>query len=351
MYVANNGSDQQVGGSISGFAMNSASGALTPLPGSPFAAGNGPTAIGSDAAGHFVFVAEDQSVPGARGSNCTDLQSMLLVKVVNPGTGVLSQTESRTLHGACARAVAVDPSGSQVYVAMARLSASQGEIQGFAISPAGTLTELPGSPFMVDGFPTGLAMHPSGRFLYAASDSGLLVIDRDTGTGALTERGAFNTPKVRLALNPAGTFLLASEMNSSEVSQFHVDPSTGDVAAIDFRPPASGPQGVAADPLGTYFAVTETLDPTTLAGGVSTFLLNSGTHEVDKTSGSPFAAGHGTLDVAFDPGGSFLYAVNRQDGNVSGFAVDRASGALTAVSGSPFAAGAFPDSLVVVKPH
>src|SRR5690349_10542377 len=70
VFVANNGSEQHVGGSISGFRINPATGTLTPVPGSPFPAGDGPSAIGSDPLGHFVFVSEDQSAPGARGSNC-----------------------------------------------------------------------------------------------------------------------------------------------------------------------------------------------------------------------------------------------------------------------------------------
>jgi len=265
--------------------------------------------------------------------------------------GMLTQADKKDLDGSCARALIVDPSGKHLYVAMSRYSASLGEIQGFVIGPNGTLTELPGSPYLVNGSATGLAIHPNGKFLYAASDSGLLVIDRDVSTGALVERGAFNTPKHRLALNPAGTFLVASEINSNEVSQFNVDPATGNIEALDFRPAAASPVGVAADPLGNFFAVTEMTDSTTFAGGVSTFVLDSGTHELMKTDGSPFAAGHMPLDVAFDSSGTFVYTVNRQDATISGFAVDRSSGKLTPVPGSPNATGDFPNSLVVVKPQ
>src|SRR5690348_5155958 len=62
VYVANNGSDQHVGGSISAFRINPANGMLTPAVG-PFIAGDGPSAIASDPKGQFVFVAEDQSAP------------------------------------------------------------------------------------------------------------------------------------------------------------------------------------------------------------------------------------------------------------------------------------------------
>ncbi len=227
-----------MGGSISGFTINASTGALAPVVGSPFPAGDGPSAIGSDPLGRFIFVAEDQSVPGARGSNCTLFHSTILAEVLNPGSGILTQADRKTLDGACARAVVVDPSSKHLYIAMARFSGSMGEIQGFAIGANGTLTELAGSPYLITGFPTGLAMHAAGKFIYASSDNGVLVIDRDTNTGALVERGAFNTPKLRLALNPAGTFLAASERDANQISQFFVDPNTGDIQAIDFRPPA-----------------------------------------------------------------------------------------------------------------
>ena len=346
MYVANNGSEQHVGGSISAFRMNPANGMLTPI-GSPVPAGDGPSAIASDPLGQFVFVAEDHSVTGARGSNCTLFHSIILVESVNSGSGALTQVDHKSLDGACARSVTVDPSSHNVYIGMERFSASGGEIQGFSIGPNGTLTELVGSPYLVNGLASSLAMHPTGNFVYAASDSGILVLDRDRATGALVERGAFNSPKNRLALNPNGTFLMASESSTNEISQFHVDPDSGNIEAIDFRPPAAMPVGVAADPLGKFFASTEVMDTTSLAGGVSLFVLDTATHELQKTDGSPFSSGGGTIDLAFDPSGSFLYAINRQDNTVTGFVVDRGSGKLTTIS--RFATGDFPDGIVVVR--
>ena len=297
-------------------------------------------------------MAEDQSAPGARGSNCSLFRSTILSDALDSGSGKLTQADRKTLDGSCARGVVVDPSSKHLYIAMARFDGSSGgEIQGFLIGTNGKLTELPGSPYLITGTPTGLAMHPTGNFIYVASDSGVVVIDRNAIAGALVERGAFNSPKNRLAINPAGTFLAASERDSDEISQFFVDPNNGNIEALDSRPAASGPIGVAADPLRKFFAFTERLDTTTLAGGVSTFVLDASTHELVRTGGSPFASGQGTVDLAFDPSGMFVYAANRQDGTVSGFTLNRDSGKLMPVSGSPFSSGDFPDSLVVVKPE
>ena len=351
LYVANNGSAQNVGGSISGFAVDAATGNLSPVPGSPFKAGEGPSAIVAGPQGHLLFVGEDESAPGARGSNCSLTRSALLSEMIDASSGTLTQTGRITLDGVCVRALAIDPGSRHLYAGMTVFGGSAGEIQGFSIGPGGSLTQIPGSPFHVNGVPSGISVHPNGKFVYAATDSGLLVLSRDPVTGTLVQIGDFNTPKIKLALNPGGTFLAATELTTGEISQFDIDPNTGAVAARDARVPASSPAGIAVDPLGSFFAATEITDSGTLAGGVSTMLFNSATHELNKTTGSPFPSGAGPIDVVFDPGGKYVYAVNRQENTVTGFALDRNSGKLTPIPGVRFATGDFPDALAVAKPH
>jgi DNA-binding beta-propeller fold protein YncE len=52
VYAANNGSNN-----VSAFSVTPSSGALTPVSGSPYAAGTAPTAIAADPAGKFIYVA------------------------------------------------------------------------------------------------------------------------------------------------------------------------------------------------------------------------------------------------------------------------------------------------------
>ena len=59
---------------------------------------------------------------------------------------------------------------------------------------------------------------------------------------------------------------------------------------------------------------------------------------LNPISGSPFATGLGTFDVAVDATNKYVYAANRTDGNITGFSVGT-DGALTALTGSPFASG------------
>jgi 6-phosphogluconolactonase (cycloisomerase 2 family) len=355
MYVANEGSQKDPVGSISGFTLDPASGALKPLPGSPFTADDSPNVMASDPLSHFVFVGEADQPVGVRGANCNGTNSVLLSERVDASSGALTLADRKVLTGDCVSSIAVDPTGTNLYVGMeSQTGATPGAIQGFIISSSGTLTEMTGSPFPVNSAPLGLAMHPSGKFLYGSSDGGLQILDRNTTTGALTLRGTFNTPKRQLALNPAGTFLAASELNSNGVSQFNVDPTTGDVTAVstDQNVPVNSPGAIAPDPLGSFFAVTEISDPSTQTGGISTLsLTNTGGTQLVKTTGSPFVSGHVPDGVAFDPAGKFVYVADSNDGNIAGFTLDRSTGKLTPIGGSPFASGTFPASVTVVKPH
>lgn len=350
IYVANNGSTQNVGGSIVGFRINPNDGSLTPVPGSPFKAGNGPSAIGSDPQGHFVFVGEDGSVPGARGNNCSLAQSiLLLIERVDPASGTLTQAGQQTVTGNCIRAISVDPTGRNVYVSVGDASGVGGQIHGFLLGPSGTLTELPGSPVQVDDLALGMAMHPSGKFLYAATPN-LTVLDRDPATGILKVRGVFNTPKRALALNPAGNLLVASEDGSNEVSEFHID-SNGNAVAVEQRVQASSPFGVAADPQGQFFAITEITDMTNFAGGLSLLKLNSVNGEYTKVNSTPFGNGGAPLALAFEPAGKFVYTAFHNDGTVGGFVLDRNANTLTAIPAKPFASGDNPVSLTIVQPR
>jgi DNA-binding beta-propeller fold protein YncE len=320
------------------------------VPGSPFKAGNGPSAIGSDPQGHFVFVGEDGSVPGARGNNCSLAQSiLLLVERVDPASGTLTPADQKTVTGNCIRAISVDPSGRNVYVSVGDISGAGGQIHGFLLGPSGTLTELPGPPVQVEGVALSLAMHPSGKFLYAATPN-LTVLDRDPATGALKVRGVFNTPKRALALNPAGNLLVASESGSNEVSEFHID-GNGNVLAVEQRVQASDPFGVAADPQGQFFAITEITDTTNFNGDLSLLKLNSVNGEYTKVNSAPFGSGGAPLALAFEPAGRFVYAVFHNDGTVGGFALDRNANTLSAIPAKPFASGDNPVSLTIVQPR
>ncbi len=110
-------------GQVAAFSVDASSGALTPVPGSPFPAGNNPLSLAS--VNNFLYV-----------SNFAD-----------------------------------------------------GTISGYSINPTnGALTALAGSPFAIHGGP--LVASPFGGFLYTTGSGGLLAFSVNPQTGALTQIGS-----------------------------------------------------------------------------------------------------------------------------------------------------------------
>jgi hypothetical protein len=112
-------------GQVAGFAITQSSGALTPIPGSPFAAGNGPVAIATTS--NMLYV-----------SNATD--GTVSAYSITPGSGVLTPVAGSPFSIA-ASALTTDGFG----ILFASTTAGT---RVFVIAfPAGALDEAPGSPF------------------------------------------------------------------------------------------------------------------------------------------------------------------------------------------------------------
>jgi 6-phosphogluconolactonase len=107
--LANVGKD----GGVAAYSIDAASGALTAVPGSPFSVGGVPNSVAIDASGKFLIVSISPRLGGPPG-NC------LAVLSIDPGTGALSPVPGspfgplQTCGG-----VAADPSGEYVYAGSA----------------------------------------------------------------------------------------------------------------------------------------------------------------------------------------------------------------------------------------
>jgi YVTN family beta-propeller protein len=139
--VGNEGSNN-----ISAFAVNPASGALTPVPGSPFAAGTDPRALalwGTEPQGTYLYVANAGS-------------DTLSAYAVDTSTGALTPLASATFAtGKGPASIAVDANLWIIYVAN---SGGSNDVSAFSVDPSGLLTPLAGSPFPAGGSPLSLAL-------------------------------------------------------------------------------------------------------------------------------------------------------------------------------------------------
>lgn len=279
----------------------------------------------------FVYVANFNG--GGSGS--------ITVFSVNESTGVLTVVGSPVPTGATGVAAGEGPAalitaGSGAYLYSAN---DGGGVSGFSINAStGVLTGLPGSPYASGAGATALAVTPDSKFLYVAN-SGAGTISKyniDAGTGALSALAVVSTfgSPIGLAMHPTGNFLyVAEDADGTEV--FSINPTTGALTPVELEPPLVGgrPQAVVAAPGGGYLYVANGV------GGVEIYVVNTTTGNITPLSGTATPAGTGPVAITMDRAGNFVYVANLDSNNISGYAV-LSSGGLSQISGSPYAVGA-----------
>ena len=224
---------------------------------------------------------------------------------------------------------------------------------------SGVLTQLSGSPISAGSAIEALAMHPSGKYLYAANSGSNNISEYTISTtGALTEvtpRTNAGTSPTLLSMDSAGSFLYAVNSGSSDISVYSIDSSTGQLTPVAQTSGATAPIGVQAmnlalTPSGNFLYVTGEVGS---AGGTSTgvieaFPVSQGVIGPLPVANSPFFTGNNPLGLAIDSSGSHLYTANKQDNSISGFTIN-ADGSLAAIGpaiGTSFSA---PVALLVDK--
>jgi len=197
LYVAS-----PISNSVSVFSINSGSGALTAVSGSPFPLGVTPVSMQLSPSGKFLYVGVSGS-PGA-------------VEAFNLKGGVLS-IAGTTATGANPYGLAIDPAGKYLYTA----NSLDNSISEFTIASNGTLTQLSGSPIGQSfNAPVALLVDASGKHLYVANEGSNNIAVYSIGTGgALTVLatptfGTETTPSF-LAADPNGKFLMVGSQGSS----------------------------------------------------------------------------------------------------------------------------------------
>jgi 6-phosphogluconolactonase len=229
VYVANQG---MLGGqgSISAYTMDSSTGALTAVAGSPFPAGLNPQFVAIDPTGKFAYAANEES-------------SNVSAYAINATTGALTAIPGSPFSALWRpSSIAVDPSGRFAYVTL-----SSNSISAYAINATtGALTAIPGSPFSAGQFPSFIAFDLSGKFVYV-TDAGLewtsgdiSVFTINASTGALTAVAGSPFPAGSnsrfVAFDPTGKFAYVANADSNDVSAYAVNTATGALNPIAGSP-------------------------------------------------------------------------------------------------------------------
>jgi 6-phosphogluconolactonase (cycloisomerase 2 family) len=276
----------------------------------------------------------------------------------------------------------------------------QGTVSAFVADSAGTLTPVPGSPFLAGILGTSLALHPTEPFLFVASNNaphmsvfqidratgGLTLIDQhfldgfskhvvvhpsgrflylltvvpdqiilfditSTGTnaGRLTPKRSFlqiRDPKF-MAIHPSGRFLYTSFSMDNAINHANIDATSGDLSNTSFTPINGGPESLGMKPDGGTLYVITKQNELVRALNIALWGTNQG-------SVSPIDPGVKTKSnassFAIDLLGRFAYIPNHDSRNISGYAVNEKfplctggvvtcpiDGQLIEIPGSPFA--------------
>jgi 6-phosphogluconolactonase (cycloisomerase 2 family) len=358
-------------GSVSAYTINTGTGVLTPLAGSPYQAGQSSTGMAIEATGTFAYVANypsnpltqppisafkiqaDGSLqPVALGSlfpnpsaaitidptgkflyTADDIFDKIAVYLINSTTGALTKVQTvSTPEGPSG--LSIDPSGKFLYVS----NSSANTVAGYAInSVSGALTTVTGSPFAAGTGPSSVTVDPSGNFVYVTNlnDNTVSEYFLDQGTGSLTYLGLSRSRQQPAAMaivkgaTPVAyspTFAYTTNQASNNVSEFSINPATGQLTALAQSPfaVAGAPVALSITPsaLFTYVVKSST-------NQVSGFSIAPGTGFLTEVPNSPFTVGQSPQDIVVESSSRFVYVVNQSFDNVSGYQIN-SNGSLTA---------------------
>jgi DNA-binding beta-propeller fold protein YncE len=316
VYVVGNSSNNVAALDIGG------AGLLTPVAGSPFAAGTAAVSIAMTPDGRRAYVTDADTVP----------PSVSAYSVTSAGG--LTPIAGSFLVGALPLGNAVTPNGRFMYV----VNRDSKDISAFEIHGTGALTVVPGSPFPAGGSPTGITISADGRFLYTQNTEGTvsaLAIGGDGTLGPIPGSPFASGGLTTWAgtVSPDGHFLYVVNRDSDDFSAFAIA-ANGSLALLPGYPLGSGglePNGIAISPDGRRLY---TMNSTSVGG----FAI-SPSGALAQVSGGPVIVPSPARSGAVTPDGTRLYVAAQSIGKaVLGFDIDY-HGTLAPLSGSPFEAG------------
>lgn len=244
-------------------------------------------------------------------------------------------------------------------------------VSAFVVGVGGTLTMVPGSPFLTGGVGGAAGFYAShriitvtkstGNFLYASNggastanpgSNDISAFSINTANGFLTplglpvSSGASGPNDISLAATPNGQFLYSGNSGfSGTISGF----SVGSNGALTLLPgfPISvngAPDGMTVSPDGKFLAVALSLVNT-----VAMFSI-SATGALTPVAGSPFPGGAGgtNTDVTINCASNLLFTGNSHP-LVTVYTIN-SNGTLTQIAGSPFTIGGSDSNVGVLSP-
>jgi 6-phosphogluconolactonase len=325
--------DVQRSNSVSVYKINAATGNLTLVAGSPFAAGVTPTIAAFVPNGRFAYVINKES-------------GTVSAYKVDTRTGALGQVRGSPFAMAYSPNgpidIVVDPRGGHAYVV------SNMGISAFSIDAAtGVLAPIPGSPFdrSEDFGITSIAIDPSDRFAYVLNySSNTISTYTIDAAGALKLAGHpldagqnANDPAgfSSVTIDPKGKFAYVTGDENS-IYVYAIDATTGALTSSAHlslgEPGVFELAGFAIDPAGKFAYVVDAA-----SNRVDAFTINATTGRLKALAPAQYTrnAGNEPHGLTIDSTGAFAYVFNPR--TIYGYRIDAASGRLMPLTRSPFA--------------
>jgi 6-phosphogluconolactonase (cycloisomerase 2 family) len=182
-----------------------------------------------------------------------------------------------------------------------------------------------------------IATAPNQNAYVTLPASGSVLLLYITGaTGAITQGAQTppteNTSPTGLALLPSKKFLYAINSRADTISIFNVA-SDGTLTLSGTPGPAGGsnPSAAVIDPTGNFLLVTNNF-----TDNVSVFSIDANSGALTQVAGSPFPANTGPAEILITPSGNFVYVTNPGIGMITAFTFSSSDGTLTQLTNSPF---------------
>ena len=243
-------------------------------------------------------------------------------------------------------AIATHPSGKYVYVLNSNsdtLSQFRRVVVGFGLSEKDELKSIQ-APFATDVGPAALAVHPSGNYLYVVSK-----VNQSIRTYSLLANGGidaeidsdlfgYSSPSA-IGIDPAGRYLwVSNDQAIGKIVTFQIDSYDGTLTKDVARNAGSHPQTINVSADGSTLYISAAGDNnirryTVESTGIPTLL--------DAVLADQYPSG-----LVLAPNGNALYAANTLSSNISQFSV-ASDGALSAMNPASVITGTAPQGIAM----
>ena len=197
-----------------------------------------PTAVNVLASGAYVYVT-------AYDSSVTPFAGYVFGFSVGSGGVLTAVPGSPFAAGDQPSAVASDAKSTYVYVT----DAVRGDVLGYTVASTGALTTLSGSPYPAGNDPTGVVVDPTYAYAYVSNSTDATVTAYSMSSGVLTRIGSYATglEPVAIGIDPSTNhFLFTVNFLDNTVSDFELSTTAGTLLDAQSSPFATSAQPVAA---------------------------------------------------------------------------------------------------------